>query len=179
MAGEISDWQINVQGVVMLHGRRLTPLPHQWKAQMQAAAPVWNQMRQRQAEKDAAIKERRLRLWDGFNIEDVVILGPEVTKQSYGLSLCDDNGESVLMDGVLTAIEGELALVNIKRLHGKPAPGRGPMVGELQWIGRRDVLRVSDQPATIWGDGLAAVKAAAVRDNRGMGSRYQGFWDAN
>ena len=36
VAGEISDRQINVQGLVMLHGRRLTPLPHQWKAQMQA-----------------------------------------------------------------------------------------------------------------------------------------------
>ena len=33
---------------------------------MQAEAPVWNQMRQPQAEKDAAIKERRLRLWDGL-----------------------------------------------------------------------------------------------------------------
>ena len=179
MAGEISNRPINVQGVVMLHGRRLTPLPHQWKAQMQAAAPAWHAIRRQQEKSAAARKQRHQQLWDGFNIEDVVILGPEVTKQSYGLSLCDDNGESVLMDGVITAIEGELALVNIKRLHGKPAPGRGPMVGELQWIRRKDVLRVSDQPATIWGDGLAAVKAAAVRDNRGMGSRYQGFWDAN
>ena len=103
VAGEISDRQINVQGVVMLHGSRLTPLPHQWKAQMQAAAPAWNQMRQRQAEKDAAIKKRHQRLWDGFNIEDVVTRDPRPgsQKQSYGLSLCDDNGESVLMNGVM------------------------------------------------------------------------------
>lgn len=166
-------------GDVMLHGRRLTPLPQQWQSQMQAAAPAWAAMRRRQEQSQQAKQARHSLLWEGFSVNDVVILGPEVTKQSYGLKLCDDNGESVLMDGVLTALEGELALVNIKRLHGNPAPGRGPMVGELQWIGRKDVLRVSDQPATIWGDGLAAVKAAAVRDNRGMGSRYQGFWDAN
>ena len=94
------------------------------------------------------------------------------------LSLCDINGESVLMDGVLTALEGEVALVNIKRLHGKPAPGRAPRVGELQWIQWKGVLRVRDQPAPIWGDGLAAVKAAAARNRSNRGSRYQQFWDA-
>ena len=43
---------------------------------------------------------------------------------------------------------------------------------------KKDVMRVSDQPATIWGDGLAAVKAAAVLDKKRMGKRYQGFCDA-
>ena len=163
----------------MMHGRRLTPTPQQWQSQMRAAAPLWAAMRQRQEQSQQAKQARHSRLWEGFSVNDVVILGPEVTKQSYGLNLCDDNGESVLMDGVLTAIEGELALVNIKRLHGKPAPGRGPMVGELQWIRRKEVLRVSDQPATIWGDGLAAVKAAAARDKSNGGSRYQQFWDSS
>ena len=101
VASEISDRPINVQGVVMLHGRRLTPLPHQWKAQMQAAAPGRKAIRRQQEKSGAARKQRHQQLWDGFNIEDVVILGPEVTQQSYGLSLCDDNGESVLMNGVM------------------------------------------------------------------------------
>ena len=34
----------------------------------------------------------------------MVILGPEVTKTSYGLHLCNDQGETVLMDGVLIAM---------------------------------------------------------------------------
>ena len=166
-------------GDLIMHGRRLTPTPQQWQSQMQAAAPMWAAIRQRQEQSEQAKQARQKRLWEGFSVDDVVILGPDVTKRSYGLSLCDDNGEAILMDGVLTAIEGEMALVNIKRLHGKPAPGRGPMVGELQWIGRKDVLRVSDQPATIWGDGLAAVKAAAARDRSGMSSRYQQFWNSS
>ena len=158
--------------------RRLISLPQPWQLQMQAAAPVWAAIRQRQEQSQRVKQDRLKRLWEGFSVNDVVILGPVITKASYGLELCDDAGEAILMDGVITAIEGELALVNIKRLHDKPAPGRGPMLGELEWVGRRDVLRVSDQPATIWGNGLAAVKAAAARDRSNRGSRYQQFWDA-
>ena len=74
------------------------------------------------------------RLWEGFSVNDVVILGPKVTKQSYGLDLCDDAGEAILMDGVLVSIEGDFARVRVGRVMGKPAPGRGPMVGELQMV---------------------------------------------
>ena len=63
-------------------------------------------------------------------------------------------------------------------LHGKPASGRGPMVGEPQWIRRKEVLRVSDKPATIWGDGLAAVKAAEARDRCRMSSNKQ-IWNSS
>ena len=161
----------------MLHGRRLTPLPQQWMAQMNDAAPVWNAMRQRQAQSAAVQQQRHQQLWDGFEIGDVVILGPEVTKTSYGLHLCNDQGETVLMDGVLLAIEGDFARVRINRSHGKAVPGRGAMTGELQLIKRSDVVRVSDQPPTLWADRTSAVKAAEVRDGK-AGSSYQQYWDA-
>ena len=70
-----------------MDGRRLTPLPQQWMAQMHNAAPVWNAMRQRQAKSAAAQQQRHQQLWDGFKVGDVVILGPEVTKSSYGLCI--------------------------------------------------------------------------------------------
>ena len=161
----------------MLHGRRLTPLPQQWMAQMQAAAPAWNAIRQRQAQSAAAQQQRHQRLWEGFEVGDVVILGPEVTKTSYRLHLCNDHGEIVLMDGVLIAIEADFASVRINRSQGKAVPSRGAMTGELQLIRRSDVLRVSDQPPTLWADRISAVKAAAVRD-RQAGSSTQQYWDA-
>ena len=146
-------------------------------AQMNNAAPVWNAMRQRQAEKDAAQRQRHQQLWEGFEVGDVVILGPDVTKTSYGLHLCNDQGETVLMDGVLMAIEADFARVRINRSHGKAVPGRGAMTGELQLIKRSDVLRVSDQPPTLWADRISAIKAAAVRDGK-AGSSTQQYWDA-
>ena len=50
-----------------------------------------------------ARRQRHQQLRDGFNIEDVVTHDPRPgsQKRSYGLSLCDDNGESVLMNGVM------------------------------------------------------------------------------
>ena len=147
----------------MLHGRRLTPLPQQWKAQMQAAAPTWNAMRQRQAQSAAAQQQRHQQLWEGFEIGDVVILGPEVTKTSYGLHLCNDQGETVLIDGVLVAIEGDFARVRINRSHGKAVPGRAAMTGELQRIRRSDVVRVSDQPPMLWADRISAGKRAKAQ----------------
>ena len=121
-------------------------------AQMNNAAPAWNAMRQRQAQSSAVQQQRHQRLWEGFEVGDVVILGPEVTKTSYGLHLCNDQGDTVLMDGVLMAIEGDFARVRINRSHGKAVPGRGAMTGELQLIRRSDVVRVSDQPPTLWAD---------------------------
>ena len=162
----------------MLHGRRLTPLPQQWKAQMQAAAPAWNAIRQRQAQSAAAQRQRHQQLWEGFEVGDVVILGPEVSKTSYGLHLCNDQGETVLMDGVLMAIEGAFARVRINRSHGKAVPGRGAMAGELQLIRRSDVVMVSDQPPTLWADRISAVKAAAAGDGK-AGSRYQQDWEGS
>ena len=161
-----------------MHGRRLTPLPQQWMAQMHNAAPVWNAMRQRQAKSAAAQQQRHQQQRDGFKVGDVVILGPEVTKSSYGLHLCNNQGETVLMDGVLMAIEGDFARVRINRSHGKAAPGRGAMTGELQLIRRSDVARVSDQAPTLWADRISAVKAAAARDGKD-GSSYQQYWDAD
>jgi hypothetical protein len=50
-----------------------------------------------------ARRQRHQQLRDGFNIEDVVTRDPRPgsQKQSYGLSLYDDNGKSVLMNGVM------------------------------------------------------------------------------
>ena len=106
-----------------------------------------------------------------------MILGPVVTKTSYGLHLCNDQGKTVLIDGVLMAIKGDLARVRINRSHGKAVPGRGAMTGELQLIRRSDVGRVSDQPPKLWADRTSAVKAAAARDGK-SGSRYQQYWEA-
>ena len=145
-------------------GQRRNPTPGQWQQQIRAAAPAWNAMRQRQSEAAAAQQQRHQQLWEGFEIGDVVILGAAVTKRSYGLDLCDNNGEAVLMDGVLMSIDGDYARVRIGRKMGKTAPGGGPMVGELQLIRRRDVIRVSEKPATLWRDGANAVKAASARD---------------
>ena len=140
------------------------PKALQWQQQMAAAAPAWAAIRQ-QMDQSAAVKQDRLsRLWEGFSVNDVVILGPAITKESYGLNLCDDSGESILMDGVLMAFEGEFARVRVGRHQGKAAPGRGPMVGELHLIKRSDIVRVSDKPPTLWGDAKSAM--AAVRDRR-------------
>ena len=147
-------------GDVMLHGRRINPTPQQWQSQIQAAAPVWAVMRQRQEQSERSRRDRLSQLWEGFSVNDVVILGPEVTKRSYGLDLCDDNGEAILMDGVLVAIEGDYARVRIGRHQGKMVPGCGPMVGELQLIKRSDIVRVSNKPPTLWGDAKSAIAAA-------------------
>jgi len=157
-----------------MFGRRLTPTPQQWQAQMQAAAPAWAAMRQRQEQSQQAKQDRLKRLWEGFSVNDVVILGPKVTKQSYGLDLCDNDGESILMDGVLVAIEGDYARVKIGRHQGKAAPGRGPMIGELQLIKRGDIVRVSDKPPTLWGNAKEAMAAAGQRDGRNRNSAS--FW---
>ena len=151
-----------------------TPKSLQWQQQMAAAAPKWAAIRQ-QMDQSAAVKQDRLsRLWKGFSTGDVVILGPAVTKESYGLNLCDDSGESILMDGVLLAIEGEFARVRVGLHQGKAAPGRGPMVGELHLIKRNDIVRVSDKPPTLWGDAKSAMAAAAARDGRQLNSAS--FW---
>ena len=106
----------------------------------------------------AAVKQDRLsRLWERFSTGDVVILCPAITKESYGLNLCDDSGESILMDGVLMAFEGEFTRVRVGRHQGKAAPGRGPMVGELHLIQRSDIVRVSDKPPKLWGDAKSAM----------------------
>ena len=157
-----------------MFGRRLTPTPQQWQAQMQAAAPAWAAMRQRQEQSQQAKQGRLKRLWEGFSVNDVVILGPKVTKQSYGLDLCDDAGEAILMDGVLVSIEGDYARVKVGRHQGKAAPGRGPMIGELQVIKRSDIIRVSDKPPTLWGNAKEAMAAAAKRDGRNRNSAS--FW---
>ena len=134
-----------------------TPKALQWQQQMAAAAPKWAAIRQ-QMDQSAAVKQDRLsRLWEGFSTGDVVILGPAKTQESYGLNLCDDSGESILMDGVLMAIEGEFARIRVGRHQGKAAPGRGPMVGEPHLIKRSDIVRVSDKPPKLWGDAKSAM----------------------
>lgn len=150
------------------------PKALQWQQQMAAAAPAWAAIRQRMDESAAVKQDRLSRLWEGFSVNDVVILGPAVTKESYGLNLCDDSGESILMDGVLMAFEGEFARVRVGRHQGKAAPGRGPMVGELHLIKRSDIVRVSDKPPTLWGDAKSAMAAAAARDGRQ--SNRASFW---
>ena len=112
-------------------------------------------------------------MWEGLGVCDVVILGPVVTKTSYGLHLYNDQGKTVLMDGVLMAIEGDLARVRINRSHGKAVPGRGAMTGELPLIRRSDVERVNDQPAKLWADRTSAVKAAAAREGKSESSYQQ------
>ena len=86
-----------------------------------SSAPAWAAIRRRQEQAQQQRKERLESLWEGYSVDDVVILGPTVTQQSYGLHLCDDAGESVLMDGVLIAIEGDYARVKIGRHQGKLA----------------------------------------------------------
>ena len=93
------------------------------------------------------------------------------------MHLCNHQGETVLMDGILIAIEGDFARVRINRSHGKAVPGRGAMTGELQLIRRSDVVRASSQPPTLWADRISAVKATAARDGKG-GSSYQQYWGA-
>ena len=79
-------------------------------------------MRQRQSELAAAQYQRHQQLWESFEVGDMVINGPAITKRSHGFDLCDDNGEAVLMDGVLMSIEGDYARVRIGRQMGKTAP---------------------------------------------------------
>ena len=158
----------------MMHGRRINPLPGQVEEQMKAAAPIWAEMRRRQELSKMARKERQTKLWEGLSVGDVVILSAEVTKRSYGLNLSDDQGEAILMDGVLVAIEGDYARVRIGRTQGKMAPGRGPMIGELQVIGRSDIKEVSSMPPSVWGNVKEAMTAAAARDGR-KGNKAQ-FW---
>lgn len=131
-----------------------------------ATAPVWAAMHQRHKQSRQAIQDRHSRLWEGFSVNDVVILSHEITKASYGLNLCDDAGEAILMDGILVTIEGDFARVRIGRHQNKIAPGRGSMVGELHLIKRTDIVRVSDKPPTLWGNAKEAMRAAAQRDGR-------------
>ena len=160
----------------MLHGRRLTPLPQQWMAQMNNAAPSWNAMRQRQAEKDAAIKERRLRDWEGIEAGTVVILGADMTTESYGVALCDEDGETILMDGTVKLIDGDVAWVDIQRVSGKAKPGRGGFeTSEMRWVRRKDIYKVSNKPANVWGNGEQAIVTAMQRDGRRRGDRSR-FW---
>ena len=81
------------------------------------------------------------------------------------------------MDGLLMGIEGDFGRVRINRSHEKAIRSRGAMTGELQLIRRSDVMRVSDQPPTLWADRISAVKAAAARDGKSRSS-YQQYWEA-
>lgn len=80
---------------------------------------------------------------------------------SYGSRLCSDNDEAILIDGVLVAIEGDYTRARIGKQLNKIAPGRGPMVSELQLIKRSDIVRISDKPPMLWGDAKAAIAAAS------------------
>ncbi len=110
---------------------------------MAAAAPAWADIRRRHEASKARQQAHHSRLWEGYSVGSVVILGPNITKDSYGLDLCDDNGESVLMDGEILQIEGEFATVKIGRHQGKAAPGCGPMIGELHQVRRSSMLIIS------------------------------------
>lgn len=159
-----------------MFGRRITPTPEQWQAQMNAAAPIWSQMSQRQAKKDAEVKERRAKYWEGIESGTVVILGSEMTTTSYGVELCDDDGETVLMDGTVRMIDGDFAWVDIQRVSGKPKPGRGGWeTSEMHWIKRKDIYKVSKKPANVWGSGEQAIATAMNRDGRRRGDRSR-FW---
>ena len=80
------------------------PLSHQRKAQIQAAVPRWNQIHQQQAENATAIKALGIRNWAGVEVGTVVILRPDITTKIYGVALCDDEGETILMDGTVKGI---------------------------------------------------------------------------
>ena len=76
----------------------------------------------------------------------------------------------------MMAIEGDVARVRINRSHGEAFSSRGALTGELQLIRRSDVMRVIDQPPTLWADRISAVKAAAARDGQ-VGSSDQQYWE--
>ena len=165
------DNRQRTEGVVMLHGRRIGPLPHQWQAQMEAAAPVWNAIRERHVEAKQRIEERRRKEWEGLNSGDVVVLSAAMTQEIYGVQLCDDRGEAVLIDGAIVLIEDGMACVTIKRRVGKAQRVRD----EMHWLRRGDICRVSDGEQMVWGNSEQALKAAAQRDGHDGGKRLS-FW---
>ena len=159
----------------MMHGRRLTPLPHQWQAQMQAAATGWGEIRKRHEAVREGVTERLRKDWEGIQAGDVVILSAAITAQSYGVQLCDDDGETILIDGTVLLIEDGMALVRVSRLVSGKRAGKGRATEETHWVKRNDIDSVSDKPAMVWGDGDQAARTAQQRDGRRGGDRSS-FW---
>jgi len=150
-------WQ-QFEGVVMR--------PSEWKARMEAAAPGWERMRQQQEAAAVKRRDKLEELWAGIEVGDVVRLSSKLTREIYGLSLCNSQGEMIELDGEVKEIDGEWALIWVARAMGKRGRDGSEMIGVMQRVHRDKIVRVSDQPLTVWRDAADAMKAAANRDGK-------------
>jgi hypothetical protein len=124
-------------------------------------------MQERQAERDARRRAELAELWSGFSVGDVVLLGPRLTRDVYGVDLAND-GEVIQLDAELIEIWGDKAKVRMKL----------QACDLIRLIYRTDIECVSDKPLTHWGDAKKAITQAAERDGVGyIKPREVTYWD--
>ena len=81
---------------------------------------------------------------------DVVRLAASVTLAEFGLALCDDDGEMLEIDGVVTEVKQQGLIVMIRRMMPMPAPFAWNEGSVSRYVRFSEVLGVISEPAHLW-----------------------------
>ena len=104
----------------------------------------------------------------GMKIEkgQTVRLAGSVTRAEFGLALCDDDGEMLEIDGVVSEVLPQWVKVTIKRMV-RPVSFCAPVEGAVMRLVRpHEVLDVIDGEARLWPNAAALKTVSNERDGK-------------
>jgi hypothetical protein len=156
-----------------------SPVMRRLRLQLEATASQRKLQAERQQKQESARRERLKKLWKGFSAGDTVIFTPDITAEEYSVTLTDDNGEAIRLDGRIEEIQGDKALVRIMKIYGQLLSGK-PMAGILRLVRRNQIERVYDGEPSYWGGASSLVEIQRQRDGGSRlhpASEIVQFWE--
>ena len=97
---------------------------------------------------------------------DVVRLAGSVTRAEFGLALCDDDGEMLEIDGVVSEVLPQWVKITIRRMV-RTVSFCAPVEGAVMRLVRpHEVLEVIDGEARLWPNAAALKGVSNERDGK-------------
>ena len=107
---------------------------------------------------------------------DVVRLAGSVTRAEFGLALCDDDGETLEIDGVVSEVLPQWVKITIRRMV-RTVSFCAPVEGAVMRLVRpNEVLEVIDGEAQLWPNAAALKEVSNNRDGKTSRASAPVFW---
>ena len=111
-----------------------------------------------------------------LQVGDVVRLAGSVTLAEFGLALCDDDGEMLEIDGVVSEVLPQGAKVTIRRMV-RPVSFCAPIEGAvMRCVRPHEVLEIISGEARLWPDAAALKTVSNERDGKTRKAAAPVFW---
>ena len=107
---------------------------------------------------------------------DVVRLAGSITRAEFGLALCDDDGETLEIDGRVIAANERTVNVMIRRMLPCRYPLKDMEGTVMRWVKRNEVLEVIDGEARLWPDAASLRSVSDEREGRVRKTSQPVFW---